>query len=339
MRKLMFLAVTIAAVIGYPATANVFNFRGGHGGGHHGGHHSGHHAHHNSHHHNGHHTHRHVHHSVHHHGDRPFTHGWYGHHAGAWGWNNGAYGWGNPWAYATLGTAAAWLGASAWENAAWGGNNSTVYTAANGNMSEEPAVDEQAETNADQNSQVADNADDNADDTADNGSDDAQANAEDQPAVAPSAAEAKALARLGANDTLSGAQFLTLGVYSLAPAGQDEATGVIHLAVAKNGALRGTFADLKTDKDQNIQGSVDKKTGRVAWTVGPESKDVFETSIQDLTQQSGPLTIHTNDGQTSEWTIAHYEPLEAENDPPYDANPAKTQQEKTSHRPNSLFGK
>ena len=111
------------------------------------------------------------------------------------------------------------------------------------------------------------------------------------------------------------------------------------VAVAKNGVVRGTFADLQTDKDQNIQGSLDKKTGRVAWTIGPESKDVYETSIQDLTQQSGPLTIHANDGNNSEWTIAHFNSLNAENDPAYDANPAKTQQEKTSHRPNSLFGK
>jgi hypothetical protein len=322
MRKLMFMAVTIAAVFGYQAsTAKAFNFRGGHGGGgHHGGHHAGHHAHHGSHHHTGHHTHRHVHHAVHHHGDRPFTHGWYGHHAGAWGWNHGAYGWGNPWAFATLGTAAAWLGASAWENAGWGGNNSTVYTADNGNVNEQP-IDQQADTGE----QLAE-----GDET------DAQA-VEDQPAVAPSAAEANALARIGANDTLSGAQFLTLGVYTLAPAGQEEATGMIQLAIAKNGVLRGTFADLKTDQDQNIQGSVDKKTGRVAFTIGPEGKDVYETSIQDLTQQSGPLTIHANDGQTSEWTIAHFNSLGAENDPPYDANPAKTQQEKTSRRPNSLF--
>jgi hypothetical protein len=269
-----------------------------------------------------------VHHSVHHHGDRPFTHGWYGHHAGAWGWNNGAYGWGNPWAYATLGTAAAWLGATAWENAGWGGNNSTVYTADNGNVTE--AGDDQ--DTADANDQVADNDSDNA-------NDEAQTAAEDQPAVAPSTSAAQTLARNGVNDSLSGAQFLTLGVYTLAPAGQQEATAMIHLAVAKNGILRGTYADLKTDKDQNIQGSVDKQTGRVAWTVGPESKDVFETSIQDLTQQSGPLTIHANNGQTSEWTIAHYESLNAESDPPYDANPAKTQQEKTSRRPNSLFDK
>jgi hypothetical protein len=333
MRKLLFLAVTLAAVFGYhagPALAS--NFRGGHGGGHHGGHHAHHNSHH-SHHHTGHHTHRHVHHAVHHHGDRPFTHGWYGNHRGAWGWNNGAYGWGNPWAFATLGTAADWLGASAWENGGWG-NNSTVYTADNGNVVEEPASSEQEDNNADLNDQVAGEQDNTNDD-----SDDAQANVEDQPAVAPSANEAAVLARTGANNPLSGAQFLTLGVFTLAPAGQQEATAMIHLAVTKGGVLRGTFADLKTDQDQNIHGSVDKQTGRVAWTVGPEGRDVFETSIQDLTQQSGPLTIHNNNGQTSEWTIAHFMPLEAENDTPYDANPAKTQQEKTSRRPNSLFGK
>ncbi|MEX2113336.1 MAG: hypothetical protein WD845_09135 [Pirellulales bacterium] len=325
MRKLLLYTVALMAVTGLLATqAFGFNYRGGHGGGHHsGGHHGGgHHAHHGSHHHSGHHVHHHVHHSVHHHGDRPFTHGWYGHHRGAWGWNNGAYGWGNPWAFATLGTAGAWLGLSALNNAGWE-NNETVYTADNGNVAEEQNADDDAtDADADSDGQYADDAEDSA---------------ADQPAVAPSLTEAAALARIGADNTESGAQFLTLGVYTLAPAGQQDATAMVHLAVTKSGVLRGTFCDLKTDKDFNISGSVDKKTGRVAWTVGADGKEVFDTSIQDLTQQSGPLAIHDNDGHTSEWTIAHYKSLEKENEAPYDANPAKTKQEKTSRRPNSLF--
>lgn len=311
MRKLLILAVTLVAAFGVStARASLFNFRGGHGGGHHGGGHHAHHgAHHHSQHHTGHHVHRHVHHAVHHRGERPFTHGWYAHHHGAWGWRNGAYGWGNPWAFATLGTTAAWLGLTAADDTAWI-NNSTVYTADNDEAAQTPVAETDDETASD---------------------------AADQPAVAPSARDATALARTGVNDTLSGAQFLTLGVYTIAPAGEPNATATINLAVTKGGILRGTYCDLKSDQDFSIQGAVDKQTGRVAWTVGPAGREVFETSLADLTQQSGPLAIHGIDGETSEWTIAHYEPLAAENDPPYDANPAKTQQEKTSRRPNSLF--
>jgi hypothetical protein len=282
MRRYLVFSLALAAVIAYSASFALA--RGGHGGGHGGGHHGGgHHAHH------GHHAHRHAHHGhhqhtnrhhhvAHHGGHHPFSHDWYNHHRGAWGWRNGGYGWGNPWAAANWGTAAAWLGLSALDGVG-GVNDTTVYT---GDANSEPDS-----TDGEPVDQTAD-ADERGDDT-----------------FEPSATDSQELAGSGAS-VPTDANFLPLGVYSIAPAGQDEATALLHLAISKQGVLRGTYYDTKTDKDQPIQGAFDKSTGRVAWTVGDDSQDVYETSLKDLTEPSGPVTVHAPHGKSTEWTIAHY---------------------------------
>ena len=208
---------------------------------------------------------------------RPFSNGWYGNHAGAWGWGGGGYGWGNPWAAAGIGAVGTWLGMSALNNGyGYPVNNSTVYTSDNGDnydvadQSTQPSTDdENAET------------------------------------VYP-AADAAQLAASGANDPAADAKFMPLGVYSIAPEGQEEASAMLHLAISKDGVLRGSYYDLLTDKDHDIKGAVDKKTGRVAWTVAPNGKVVFHTSLQDLTEDSGPVVVNFENGETREWTIARY---------------------------------
>ncbi|MGD9719690.1 MAG: hypothetical protein AB7O59_00555 [Pirellulales bacterium] len=290
MRRVFAFVLAFIAAIAFAET-HAFA-RGGHGGGHHGGgHHGGHHGAHHSHHshpshsHHGHHSHHNTHHHyAHHGGDHPFSHGWYGHHRGAWGWGYGGYGgygWGNPWAAATFGAAAGWLGLSALDNAVAPAGETTVYT-------------------GDDNAQVVDTNQPNDEQTADS----------DEQELAASADEAGKLAQSGAAQPATDAKFLPLGVFSIAPTGDDEAKALLHLAVSKEGVLRGTYYDTATDKDHDIQGSIDKKTGRVAFSVAPDSKTVYETTLRELTEQSGPLSVHNADGKLGEWTIAHYDPKE-----------------------------
>ena len=51
----------------------------------------------------------------------------------------------------------------------------------------------------------------------------------------------------------------------------------IQLAVDKGGIIRGNFTDTKTNLNLSVQGSVDKKTERAAWTIGDKKNDVMET--------------------------------------------------------------
>jgi hypothetical protein len=280
MKRYLMFSLLMFAALACGATPAFARGGGGHGGGHHGGgHHGG--GHHGGNHHNGHHdhhhshhaSHHHNHHSYHHHGDHhAFAHGWGGGHRGAWGWGGVGWGWGNPWAAAGWGAAAGWLGMDALNGAGYG-YPATTQVVTSDNSATEPT------------NQVADNT---------------------TPETEYPAAEASQLANNGAQEPGTDARFLPLGVYSIAPQGSDEATGLVQLAVSKEGVLRGTFVDAE-DKDHAISGAVDKKTGRVAWTAAPNSKTVYHTTLQELTKESGPspLLVSSEHGQ-AKWTIAHY---------------------------------
>ena len=119
-------------------------------------------------------------------------------------------------------------------------------------------------------------------------------------------ADAAALAGSGATLSDEKAAFLPLGVFTIAPKGADEAVALVHLAVSKDGILRGTYYNLKTDKDQNIHGAVNKEDHSLAWTLGPKGTKVFHTWLEDLTDLPAPVTVRTEDGKTHMWTLARY---------------------------------
>ena len=283
MKKLISCGLILTLVLGLgrsPVWA-----RGGHGGGHgghHGGHHSGHHSHHGhhhaNHHHNGnHHASHHAHHHSHwgHH-NRPFSNGWYAGHGGAWG---GGWGWGNPWGIANWGTTAAWLGLGAASTPLWGGygaTNTTVYDTDNEDLNQ-PAN----EFAGGQNLSPAD--------------------------LATQSAAAQQLAAQGNPEPGQQDQFMPLGVFSLAPENQTEATALLQLAVSKQGIVRGTYYDLLSDTDRPIRGSVDKQTQLVAWNVGAGGQATFQTALPVLTEPSGPVSVHYQNGQTRQWVLARYE--------------------------------
>jgi hypothetical protein len=271
--------------------------RGGHGGGH-GGHHGGHHSGHRGH--QGHHRHvnnHHASHFAHHHShwanhNRPFSRGWYGRHRGAWG---GGWGWGNPWNIATWGTTAAWLGLGA-AAPAWGGygpTNTTIYD--------------------------TDNDDLNAPDSQLAGGQNLSPEA-----LAKESAAARTLAAKGATEPANDDKFMPLGIFTLAPENQTEASAMLQLAVSKQGVLRGSYYDLLSDVNHPIRGSVDKQSQRVAWTFGPQGKVTFQTALPVLTEPSGPVAVHYENGQTRQWVLARYEKEPSDNDPQGDESGDET---------------
>jgi hypothetical protein len=335
MNKVLGIVLAAVAVLGL-STAQVLARGGGHGGGHHGGghhgggHHGGHHSHHSSHshHHSGHHSHTHSHHGDHHHyhhsnwahHNRPFSHGWYGRHGGAWGYGWGGWGWGNPWAVATFGATAAWLGLDAAEP--YYGNYGTV----GGNyLTSDETTEPETYEGADSN--------DSADDTAENSETDENQTTENAITPAPITPEqieaAKQLIAEGKNDPPKETSFLPLGVFSIAPEGQHEASAMVQLAVSKAGQVRGTYYDLLTDHDQPIRGAVNKKTQQVAFTFGDNGKVTFETSLANLTQPTGAIAAHFENGQTTSYTLARYAKEPSENEAG-EASPAAKPQSETA---------
>ncbi len=227
--------------------------------------------------------------------------GW-AHHGGWGGWGGGGWGgwgWGSPWVGAGFGAAATWLGLE-------GLNNATPIV---GNYGGPAVVDNNDETT----DNVATNTPNN--NTPNNNTvpqtqtaDTDDEESDDEPEISDAQrAEADKLLKSGATDPAKGTQFLPLGVFSLAPQGQEKATALAQLAISKDGAVRGTYHDLLSNHDQPIRGAVDKKSQRVVFSFGDKGKVTVETSLANLTQKTGGALVHSADGETSQWTLARFD--------------------------------
>lgn len=97
--------------------------------------------------------------------------------------------------------------------------------------------------------------------------------------------------------------WLPLGVFALAKPDQTSSNITIQLAVDKQGIIRGNYTDSSTDKTSTIQGSVDKKTQRVAFTPGENSNEVIETGLYNLTKDEAPALVHMGKDQTEQMLL------------------------------------
>ncbi|MFI4876819.1 MAG: protocadherin, partial [Blastopirellula sp. JB062] len=116
--------------------------------------------------------------------------------------------------------------------------------------------------------------------------------------------QANQLASDGAEaDAPDDADWLPLGVFALSKTGETTSDVTIQLAIDKQGIIRGNYTDTKTDKTQVIQGSADKKTQRVAFTVGDNTSNVIETGLYNLTKDEAPCLIHFGKDRTEQWLL------------------------------------
>ncbi len=99
---------------------------------------------------------------------------------------------------------------------------------------------------------------------------------------------------------------LTLGVFAIAPATQNEATALVQLSANKQGQLSGTYFDVLTEQEQPISGTIDKQ-GKALFRAGQKGSVAFETTLADLTQSTGTLKLLFDNGQTREWTLARFD--------------------------------
>jgi hypothetical protein len=77
----------------------------------------------------------------------------------------------------------------------------------------------------------------------------------------------------------------------------------MQLAVNKAGAVGGNYWDTVSGTSVPIHGAVDKKTQRLAWTVGDNKDTVGETGIYNLTKDEAPALIHLGKDKTQQWTL------------------------------------
>ena len=96
------------------------------------------------------------------------------------------------------------------------------------------------------------------------------------------------------------AQWLPLGVFGLMPGGQKTPDMVFQLAVDKQGVIRGNYFDQVTQTNLPVTGQVDKKSQRVAWTVGGGKGIVVETGLYNLTQDDSTALVHFGPDKTQQ---------------------------------------
>jgi hypothetical protein len=104
-------------------------------------------------------------------------------------------------------------------------------------------------------------------------------------------------------------EWLPLGVFALAKDGDaDVAPNLfLQLAVSKEGIIAGTFQNKTTDQTESIEGMVDQKSQRAAWTIVGKNTPIMETGIANLTENETRALVHFADGTTQTWVMLHLE--------------------------------
>jgi hypothetical protein len=116
--------------------------------------------------------------------------------------------------------------------------------------------------------------------------------------------QAQTLATTGAqSQTTDDEQWMPLGVFAMTHDDQSKANLILQLAVNKEGIIRGNYTATLTDDTKPVQGSVDKKTQRAAWTIGDKTENVIETGIYNLTKDEAPALVHFGKDRTEQWLL------------------------------------
>ena len=110
--------------------------------------------------------------------------------------------------------------------------------------------------------------------------------------------------------------WLPLGVFGLIRGSETNPRYVMQLAVNKAGAVGGNYWDTVSGTSLPIHGAVDKKTQRLAWTVGDNKDTVGETGIYNLTKDEAPALIHLGKEKTQQWTLVRLKQPQAAGNPP-----------------------
>jgi len=110
-------------------------------------------------------------------------------------------------------------------------------------------------------------------------------------------------------------EWMSLGVFAITQDGEASGsppTFFLQLAINKQGIIAGTFQDSTTDKSQPIEGMIDQKTQRSAWSIEGKQWPIMETGISNLTEDTAPVLVHFEDGQTQQWLLVRLEEPEGE---------------------------
>lgn len=128
------------------------------------------------------------------------------------------------------------------------------------------------------------------------------ASADDYATQAVTLADAGRAAKPDPND-----EWQPLGVFALIQGDSDEPQHVFQLAIDRAGIIRGNYYDTVIDNTVPVYGSLDARTQRVAWSAGEKKTVVFETGLNNLTQNQTTVLVHYGNDRTVEMGLARLE--------------------------------
>ena len=104
-------------------------------------------------------------------------------------------------------------------------------------------------------------------------------------------------------------EWLPLGVFALTQDDNPDAVPnmFLQLALSKEGIIAGTYQNKSTGQTESVEGMVDQKSQRAAWTVVEKNTPIIETGIANLTENETRVLVHFADGQTQQWLMVHME--------------------------------
>lgn len=130
------------------------------------------------------------------------------------------------------------------------------------------------------------------------------------PPVAPSTKSGtKSSTKSGASSKSSEKEsdWKPLGVFALTQGDQTDSNSIFQLAVNKKGVIRGNYFNPLTQEEQPVQGKIDQKSKRVAWTIGSNKTVVYDTGVANLLAKQSSLLIHLSGTNTQQWNMIRLE--------------------------------
>lgn len=118
-------------------------------------------------------------------------------------------------------------------------------------------------------------------------------------------------------------EWMPLGVFALTQDGVGDNNLVLQLAVSKDGMIAGTLINETTGATQAVEGMVDKKTQRAAWSPveGKNTDVVMETSIYNLTEDQTTVLVHFGPDKVQQWVLVRLDDPDAKATPQSGDNP------------------
>jgi hypothetical protein len=98
-----------------------------------------------------------------------------------------------------------------------------------------------------------------------------------------------------------------LGVFAMVKGDETTSDNIFQLAMNKDGVVRGNYYNALTNTAQPVYGSLDKKSQRVAWTVGDKKDTVFEAGLYNLTLEQTTMLAHFGKDRTEQYKLFRVE--------------------------------